>query len=213
MGRRYRKRRKYRSKGSDSTELLLGSVIVLAAFSYLSGFSVPSFNLQGYFGAMVTVGILVGLFVLTIFVLRVGVRRFFQRLIRGHLFRVNKSVEELIGLHPQKFEEYVGGLYENQGYKVEKVTQYVDDKGIDLVLKKDGKRYAVQAKRYSGRNNVQSHQVREFYGSYIGNDFDEGILITTNYFAKKAREWGSERGMILVDRPALEKMVNKYHVE
>lgn len=48
-----------------------------------------------------------------------------------------QKIEDLLALSPREFEEYVGQLYQSMGYKVE-VTQYSNDKGVDVIMYKDG---------------------------------------------------------------------------
>ena len=214
MGRRrYRRRKNRKGKEPGLIEGLLVAAVALAFLqSWSPGAGGLSIDLPALFINVLLFGLLVLVVVGLVFIAKNGFKSFLAKLARGKLFRSNYTVDDLIALHPREFEHYIGGLYENQGYTVEAVTQYSADHGIDLILRKEGKRYAVQTKRYSGRNYVKAHEMREFYGSYTGDSFDGGIFVTTSYFGKQARAWAEERGIVLVDRPALDDLVYRFEL-
>lgn len=64
---------------------------------------------------------------------------------------------ELDSLSGVEFEEFLAGLFRAQGYAVE-LTPATGDYGADLILSKDGRRIAVQAKRYAGSVGVAAVQ-------------------------------------------------------
>ena len=56
-----------------------------------------------------------------------------------------------------EFEEFLAGLFRAQGYTAE-LTSTTGDYGADLILSKDGRCIAVQAKRYVGSVGVAAVQ-------------------------------------------------------
>lgn len=63
-------------------------------------------------------------------------------------------------IDPFVFEELVLTGFEAKGYKIRRNKRYTGDQGIDGRVKKDGKWYLVQAKRYS--NSINPSHVVEF---------------------------------------------------
>lgn len=64
------------------------------------------------------------------------------------------ELDQLTGV---EFEEFLAGLFRAQGYAAE-LTPTTGGYGADLILSKDGRRIAVQAKRYMGSVGVQAVQ-------------------------------------------------------
>ncbi len=80
----------------------------------------------------------------------------------GERLRLRQSVvwtiEDLRGLSWQHFEDEVARMFERLGYEV-KQTPYVKDHGRDGILKKEGKKFLYECKKYgegkSGRRDLQ----------------------------------------------------------
>jgi ssDNA-binding Zn-finger/Zn-ribbon topoisomerase 1 len=111
-------------------------------------------------------------------------------------------------MEPREFENAVAAIFRKLGYEVEQ-TPFSNDGGKDAVLKKGGRKYVVECKRYeatgvSGRRDLQillaaKHDVQA----------DEAIFITTGKFAKTASEYANENGIILYDGDHLPILVNQ----
>ncbi|MFG6116029.1 restriction endonuclease [Halobacillus sp. MO56] len=108
-----------------------------------------------------------------------------------------ETIDKMDGL---QFEEYLGVLFKNHGYKTE-VTQSSGDYGADLILKKDAKKIVVQAKRYS--KNVGIKAVQEIHSSKNYYKADEAWVVTNSDFTKAARELADSNKVKLVNREAL----------
>lgn len=117
---------------------------------------------------------------------------------------IEKKVDELIELTPREFEEYVGQLYRNLGFHSE-VTQYSNDKGIDVILFKDSVKYVIQCKRYKG--TVGSPEIQKFIGAMEHTKADRGIFVTTGMFSFEAEKMASEHPIELVNRISLSKLI------
>ena len=82
-----------------------------------------------------------------------------------------------------EFERFVGKLYSRLGYSVS-LTQAGADQGADLILSMDGRKIAVQAKRWAAPvGNAAVQQViagKLFYGC------SDGMIVTTSTFSRSA---------------------------
>jgi len=113
-------------------------------------------------------------------------------------FGTRKTLEDIKSLSWKEFEEFVGSLFQKMGYEVE-VTGGLDDGGIDLVVKKDGKTSFVQCKKYQ-TSKVSLSMVRDFYGAMSANlNFDAGYFITTGIFTLEARHFADDKPIELID--------------
>jgi restriction system protein len=89
-------------------------------------------------------------------------------------------------LNPRLFEEIVGGVFADFGYRV-RVTSYSGDHGIDVAaLEGDsGDTVGIQVKRYRG--TIQAEQVRSLAGALVLGGFTKGVFVTTSEFSRGAR--------------------------
>ena len=74
---------------------------------------------------------------------------------------------------------YVGLLFEKAGYRVRR-TGASGDRGIDLVVSRNGQLSVVQCKRYE--TNIGPSTVRELVGAMTNVGADHGFLVTTSGF-------------------------------
>lgn len=103
-----------------------------------------------------------------------------------------KLLQRLKTLHAKAFEELIGELLARIGFEEIEVTSYTKDGGIDvrgtlLVGDVIRTRMAVQAKKWN--HNVQSDAVQKLRGSLSVHE--QGLIITTSDFSKKAKEEAS----------------------
>lgn len=117
---------------------------------------------------------------------------------------MTQKVEDLLELTPREFEEYVGELFSHLGYTVE-VTQYSNDKGIDIVMYKDDIKYGVQCKRYKG--TVGSPDIQTFIGALSHAKADKGLFVTTGMFSFEAEKMAVQHPIQLVNRIDLAKLI------
>lgn len=93
------------------------------------------------------------------------------------------SYESRFSMHPRLFEETVGSVFRDLGYKIE-VTGYGNDGGIDVILRSSNEIIGVQVKRY--RNKIKVEQIRSLAGALILRDLTKGIFVTTSSFTAGA---------------------------
>ena len=89
-------------------------------------------------------------------------------------------------IHPRKYEEIVGGVFSDFGFRV-RVTSYSGDEGIDVFVLdgQDNATVGVQVKRY--RSKISAEQIRSFVGALALQGLTTGIYITTGEYEKGAQ--------------------------
>jgi restriction system protein len=102
----------------------------------------------------------------------------YQRLSKAGIFEIDKMTGT-------EFEQRIGVLLRNLGYKVEH-TGRTGDYGVDLVIEKDGRRIAVQTKCY--KSHVGEDAVREAYAGKNMYHCYEAWVITNSSFTRMARK-------------------------
>lgn len=182
-----RRRRRHRSKQRVSDGeffLILG---MLGVMSLLYTFGVSGLNIQQLLLKMVLLGAVI------------TVLYFFAKLVPRLYYTYRETMRHrrglasleahhlplLLQIHPTDFEHLVCEFFSLKGFTVEH-TGRTNDGGIDGRMWKDGKRYAIQVKRYRG--NVPAKDVRDFYGSYV-TKYAGGFFVTTSDFSENARQW------------------------
>lgn len=90
-------------------------------------------------------------------------------------------------LSGKQFEYELAFLYQKLGYKVEFPRRGAPDRGIDIILKKDGKTIIVQCKAHKKR--VSPHVVRDLHGTLIKAKADEAVLASISGFTSGVREY------------------------
>jgi restriction system protein len=103
-----------------------------------------------------------------------------------------------------EFERFVGKLYTHLGYEVS-LTDRGADQGADLILRKDGHKIAVQAKRWT--KSVGNAAVQEVIAGKLFYGCSHGIIVTTSTFSGSAVALAAKDPTIsLVDGQALSKL-------
>ena len=112
---------------------------------------------------------------------------------------LDSSLEEIKGLSPGGFEEFVGDLFHRRGYAVQ-VVGADGDHGVDLVVTNpDGERELVQCKRWR-RKWIGEPVVRDFYGALMHDGIAvRGYIVTTSFFSHAARSWAEGKPLKLID--------------
>jgi HJR/Mrr/RecB family endonuclease len=115
-----------------------------------------------------------------------------------------KLIDKMTGL---EFEHCVAGLLKNQGYTNVRLTEEYDY-GIDIIAIKDGIRWGIQVKRYSGL--VKADAVRQVVTALKIYKCDRSMVITNNHFSKVATTLAGSNNCVLVSRGILSKWVCNY---
>lgn len=98
-----------------------------------------------------------------------------------------KGVEELHGLSPDHFEEWVAARFRDLGYAV-KLTGMGGDHGVDILAEKPGDIVAIQCKNYKGWS-VGEPALRDLLGAMQHFGADRGYLVTTGHLTPAASNW------------------------
>lgn len=113
------------------------------------------------------------------------------------------GINQIDQMNGRRFEEYLSSLYQSLGYQTE-VTKSSGDFGADLILKNNGKKIVVQAKRYKNKVGIQS--VQEVVGAKRYYDAAHAWVVTNNYFTEPARKLAHANDVLLIDRDLLIKL-------
>jgi restriction system protein len=118
--------------------------------------------------------------------------------------KANPPTETFDELSGVDFEVYLTRLLKKLGFEDVTGTPATGDQGADLLAKKDGRKIAIQAKRYKGR--VGNETVQEVVGALKFYKADEGWVITSGRFTQSARALAQANDIHLVDGLDLRKL-------
>lgn len=102
------------------------------------------------------------------------------------------------------FEDFLGEAFRELGYDVA-TTKTTGDQGADLIVSRDGKRIAVQAKGYAG--TVSNSAVQEVYAAKGYYDCHVCAAITNSRFTSGAKRLARRVGCALIDEDSLPALV------
>lgn len=120
---------------------------------------------------------------------------------------MNRFFENIDQLNGYEFEGFLKTLSSKMGYQVEQ-TRLSGDQGADLVIVKFGEKTVIQAKRFGGK--VGNKAVQEIMAAISLYEAQKGMVITNNYFTPAAVKLANANNIELVDRDALEELINKH---
>jgi restriction system protein len=122
-----------------------------------------------------------------------------KRIVRHR--RLSRSgIDDIDKFGGETFEQYLQILFHKLGYRVER-TQFRGDYGGDLVLRKDGVRTVVQAKRYTKSVGVKAVQEAVAAKGYY--NCTEAMVVTNSCYTKQAAHLARKNGVVLWDRDML----------
>lgn len=104
--------------------------------------------------------------------------------------------DEINYMSGEQFEDFMADLFRQKGYSVQ-TTIASGDQGVDLILEVEGRKVAVQLKRWAAPvgNRVISHTL----GGMLHYGAQEAWVITTSSFTPKAKEMARSTGVRLID--------------
>jgi HJR/Mrr/RecB family endonuclease len=112
------------------------------------------------------------------------------------------SLAELRALSPQRFEDEIAEMFKRLGFEV-KQTPYVNDMGRDAIMKKKGKTYLLECKRYGESGTSGRPELQKFYAAILDDGAVLGYFVTTGSFTKGAVEWAATKPIELIDGTTL----------
>lgn len=152
--------------------------------------------------ALIVIACIVVVFVILAIPTLVIARIRYRRLVRSGIIDIDK-------MGGRTFEQYLEVLFERQGYKVER-TRFTGDFGGDLVIRKDGVKTVVQAKRWTKRVGVKAVQEAVAAKGYY--DCDAAMVVTNSDYTAQARELARKNKVTLWDRAKLSDELESAHV-
>ena len=103
----------------------------------------------------------------------------------------------------QEFEVLVAEYFRREGYAVTDNGGGGPDGGVDVLLKKGGKRYLVQCKHWRAMR-VGVQPVRELYGVMAAHRAGGGFVVTSGRFTEEAVRFADGLELELIDGLALQ---------
>lgn len=105
-------------------------------------------------------------------------------------------LSQVQSMDPIEFEQYVGYLYQKEGYRVA-MTVTSGDEGVDLFLRRGLSTAVVQCKRYAG--TVGQPTVRDLYGAMVHTKARRAMLVTSGAISQPAETWAKGKPIDLID--------------
>lgn len=192
MAHYHRKRRSSKKRKSSAAEFLLLLVGLPLAGVILYFNHDPASLMTWFLVAAAIIALLIG--VISFFLWR---KRYQQR----RALQLS-NVDRMHGL---EFEEYLRHLLSAQGYEKVAVTPSQGDFGADLIAYKDGRKYAVQAKRSRGLIGVDA--IYQVLGGKAEYDAQETMVVTNSFFSSAAQSLASKSGTTLIHRKILTQWI------
>lgn len=113
------------------------------------------------------------------------------------------SMAAVNAMSGQQFEVFCADVLRSVGFHQVRQTGGSGDQGVDILAVKDGRRYAVQCKRYSSK--LDNTPVQEVYAGRTYYGCDVAAVLTNNYFTEGARSLANATGVLLWDADWLMK--------
>lgn len=115
----------------------------------------------------------------------------------------NQDIDTMNGLD---FEQYVASLLRANGYHNVSLTEKYDF-GIDIIAEKDGIRWGIQTKRYSGL--VKANAVRQVVTGLRLYGCSRAMVITNSTYSATARQLAAANDCVLIDRTGLKRLARQ----
>ena len=124
------------------------------------------------------------------------------------LLDTRTGLESIAALGWRDFERLVGEAFRRRGYSVEETGLGCADGGIDLILRRDGRRILVQCKQWR-RQRVPVNVVREMYGLMAHHRADEVRIAALGGFTPDAERFAEGKRIGLIGGPTLLAMIEE----
>ncbi|NIK52135.1 restriction endonuclease [Xanthomonas arboricola] len=125
---------------------------------------------------------------------------------RRRFLETRTTLESLSAGGWRQFEQLVGEAFRRQGYSVEETGLGGADGGIDLILRKDGRRTLVQCKQWQ-RQQVGVSVVREMYGLLAHHQAHAVKIACIGTYTKDAERFAAGKPIELIGGEQLLGMV------
>lgn len=109
----------------------------------------------------------------------------------------------------REFEAFLYKLFRSMGHPTTNLKD-TGDFGADLLIRVNGRKTVVQAKRYS--KNVSLSAVQEIVAAKAYYESHDAVVVTNSYFTRSAQKLAQVNGVALWDRDALSRMMAEARV-
>jgi len=124
------------------------------------------------------------------------------------------TLTDIDRLNPNLFEATIGALYKKQGFEVY-LTPYSNDKGVDVVVLKNGENYLIQAKQTKslvGNDAIQEIcTAKKYYEDRFKEQF-KLLTITNNDYSSSATILAKSNDITLLNRGHLESLIAQNNI-
>jgi restriction system protein len=127
---------------------------------------------------------------------------------RRRLLDAQQGLESIAALGWRHFEQLVGEAFRRQGHNVEETGLGGADGGIDLILRKNGRRVLVQCKQWR-RRQIPVNVVREMYGLLAHHGANEVKIACSGTYTRDAEEFAKDKPIELIGGQELLRMVRE----
>ncbi len=120
-----------------------------------------------------------------------------------------QTLGELLAMTPAQFEQAVADLLHDLGYQDVRRVGAAGDLHVDVWARDhEGKRVAVQCKRYAPGLKIGSPEMQTFIGMiYRHHQAERGIYVTTSQFSEPAQELARHQRIWLIDGATLTRLI------
>lgn len=125
---------------------------------------------------------------------------------RRRLLDTQNGLDSIAALGWRPFEQLVGEAFRRRGYTVEETGLGGADGGIDLILRKGGRRVLVQCKQWR-RRRVPVNVVREMYGLLAHHSADAVKIACVGAFTRDAARFAQGKPIELIGGEELMRMI------
>jgi restriction system protein len=182
------------------------SVVVAAVAYVLLRFVLPAIPVENPVVQSVLQGVSKAAPLIVLVLLAAGIVSVGRSWQRRRLLDRQTGLDSVGKLSWQEFEALVGEAFLRKGYRVLENPGAGPDGGVDLRLRKDGRKVFVQCKHWKKRD-VGVKPVRELYGVMKAGGADEGIVVTYGDFTREARAFARGKPLELVGGEALARLL------
>lgn len=118
----------------------------------------------------------------------------------------NVSLRSIDSMGSLEFERYVAMLLKSNGYHNVSLTEKYD-LGVDIIAEKDGVRWGVQVKHYSGL--VKASAIRQVVTGLKMYGCDRAMVVTNSTYSATARRLAAGNDCVLIDERGLARFSAK----
>lgn len=182
--------RRYRRRKNSDNAAEITALAVFALFGYFFRFNLDQLRQYSVFAVFILIAMVVLIMAAVLYV----------RKRRQDKLKALEMID-VAKMPGHEFEEYLAFLLRSQGFINTRVTRYQGDFGADIIAEKDGKKYAIQAKRYRGLVGVDA--LYQCFGGQKYYGCDIAMVVTNADYTKQAYELALKSKTTLINGSVL----------